>query len=182
MALIHIPFCEKIYEEHSEALDVIFTSVETKDINSLEYSVYKKHKEVFDEIYMSVDKFGRTPDFEMERKFITFDNLVCDGKLQENTVLYMNYDGVTHYAKIIKNIRLNEYCMALLDENMNLYVDDRGELLEEYSGYRTPSQAAGDVVYLYRIRNDDFREKPSLNGRNYWVIKDKNIKLNEIMK
>ena len=70
MALIHIPNCEEIYEKYSEALDIIFSVVERRDVNSLEFSVYNKYKEVFDEIYMSVDKFGKTPDFEIERKIV----------------------------------------------------------------------------------------------------------------
>ena len=181
MALIHVPLCEKVYETHSKALDEIFSYVEVGDVNSLEFLIYLKHKEVFDEIYMSVEKFGRTPDFEIERKLVTFDNLVKNNKLAENSEFYMNYDGVKHYAKLVKNSKINEWCMALLDENMKLYCDEQGKMIEEYCSYRTPSRAAGDAVYLYRTQKGDFREKPSLNGRDYWYICDGNINLSTIM-
>lgn len=181
MALIHIPLCEKIYEIHAEALDAIFSCVERKNVNSLEFSIYKRYKEVFDELFMSVEKYGRTPDSQIERKIVTFDNLVKEGKLSEHAQLYMNYDGVTYYAKLLKNSEQNEWCMALLDENKNLYTDEYGQLLEQYCTYRTPSRAAGDAVYLYRSQRGDLREKPSLNGRDYWTVCDDNIKLSKLM-
>ena len=93
----------------------------------------------------------------------------------------MNYDGVTYYAKLFRNNNLNEWCMAILDENMNLYVDEQGNVLEQYCEYRTPSRAAGDAVYLYRNQRGDHREKPSLNGRDYWTVCGNNAKLSSIM-
>lgn len=181
MALIRISDCEKVYEMHAQALDAIFEAVENREVDSLEFSVYKRHQEVFDEIFMSVEKFGRTPNSEMERKFVTFDSLVKTGKMSENAQLYMKYDGVTYYAKLIKNEKINEWCLALLDENKNLYLDEKGKILEQYCTYRTPSRAAGDAVYLYRSRKGDMREKPSLNGREYWVVSGEEVKLSSLM-
>lgn len=44
-----------------------------------------------------------------------------------------------------------------------------------------PSRAAGDAVYLYRNQRGDHREKPSLNGRDYWTVCGNNAKLSSIM-
>lgn len=182
MALIHIPMCEQIYKKYSKVFEEVFICVESRDVNSLGYSIYKKYEEVFDEIYMSVDKYGKTPDSEMERKFITFEDLVNSKKLSEDTTFYMNYDGMTLYGKLVKNSQLNEWCMALLNQNMEMYVDEYGNVLEEYFSYRTPSRAAGDAVYLARLNKGDLRERPSLNGRDYWIVCGEDIKLSELMK
>lgn len=181
MALVHMSYCEEFYQKYSEQLDNIFQMVKYKKVHTFAYRVYRKYKDVFDEIYMSVEKYGKTPDADMERKVVTFTDLYNAGKLQENTEFYMNYNGVRHYAKIVKNSDVNEYYLALLDDKKELYKDESGKVNPRYSTYKTSSSAAGDAVYLYRKNNGNESEKPSLNGKDYWMTVEGDIRLSELI-
>jgi hypothetical protein len=174
MALTNMDACEKLYGRYEELFDSIFRQVQQKKINAIEYYFYKKYKSVFDEIYMSVEKYGRTPGSDEERKFVTFQNLVDQEKLSPDAEFTMEYDGVTYHSRLRKNEENGEYCMALLNEEGTFYTMADGSIDLKYASYRTPSRAAGDAVYLQRLRLGDGGNRPSLNGRNYWSVADGN--------
>jgi hypothetical protein len=139
------------------------------------------HKDVFDEIYLSVEKYGKTPNSSMTRTIVSFDDLVRRGDIKEDETFTMQYNGNTYHAKLIKNKDINEYCMALLDETGNLYMDAEGNLDGRYSYYRRSSAAANDAVDLL-LKKKGINKKPtSLNGKNYWRVDSRNVLLNEII-
>jgi hypothetical protein len=76
---------------------------------------------------------------------------------------------------------VNEYYLALLDDKNELYKDESGKVNPRYSTYKTSSSAAGDAVYLYRKNNGNEGEKPSLNGKDYWMTVEGDIRLSELI-
>lgn len=181
MALIHMEECEQIYRKYSVVLDHIYEMARSGKVESIFYRRYKKYQQVFDEIFMSVDAYEETPDASVQRKVITFDSLVAQKKLAEGSELYMIYDGVKLWAKIVKNPEDSQCYLALLDENHCFYKDENGEPDVRYMRYRTASAPASDAVYISRIRRGEKKARVSLNGTLYWKLAEGDVLLKDIM-
>lgn len=181
MALIHMVECEQLYQKYPAVLDYIYDMAKSGNVGSVFYRCYKKYQQVFDEIFMSVEAYAETPDASVQRKVITFDSLVARKKLAEGSELYMDYDGVRLFAKIVKNPADGQCYLALLDENHRFYLDENGEPDVRYMRYRTASAPASDAVYISRIRRGEKKDRVSLNGTLYWKLVDGDVSLKEIM-
>lgn len=181
MALIHMEECEQIYRKYSAVLDHIYRTARSGNVESIFYRRYKKYQQVFDEIFMSIGNYNETPDASVQRRVITFESLVAQKKLEEGSELYMVYDGVKLWAKIVKNPEDSQCYLALLDENHRFYLDENGEPDVRYMRYRTASAPASEAVYLNRIRRGEKKARVSLNGTLYWKLAEGDVLLKDIM-
>jgi hypothetical protein len=175
MALVNINLCKSIYEDYSEELDEIFSSVEKteslKESNESACMIYEHYGSIFDEIFLSVDeKYGRTPKSRLERQIVNFTELYRRGQVTDGMRFTMKYDGIIYRAKTVASTDGKNCYLQVLDEHGNPYRDEKtGGIIGLYES----SSAAGiDVINLYR-KNHGIQERvKTLRGTIYWVNED----------
>lgn len=183
MALVNIRLCQDIYDNYTEVLDEIFQDVEkSSDFlqdESLSCMVYQHYQKVFDEIYLSLDgrRYGRTPKSTMQRSIISFTDLYNAGKIQDGTELFLQYDGVCHYAVTEYDQKEKACYLLLLNDKKEPYYNRKGEKI---GYYKTSSQAGIDAINLYRKNNQIEKKIETLDGPAYWKDKD-GITVKEMM-
>jgi hypothetical protein len=180
MALVNINLCKSIYEDYTEELDEIFSSVENteslKASNEPACMIYEHYGSIFDEIFLSVDeKYGRTPKSKLERQVVKFTELYQRGQVIDGMRFTMNYDGIIYRAKTVVSTDGKNCYLQVLDEHGKPYRDEKtGKII---GLYESSSSAGIDVINLYRKNHGIQGMVKTLRGTTYWVNEDgKSIK------